>query len=205
MIDLLPPEPLLHRISRILAWIAGGTILLGCSLPITIDVIARAVLNRGLVESFEISGYALAACIGLGLAFTVTTKANIRVDFLTARLPFPLRAAADIAAASALALVAIALAWFAWGTLAQSWSMDAKSISRLQVPMVLPQGIWWVGLVWFALVAALTPVLAIRRLIAGDRAEFDAAIGPASLDQEIGHAGAEAGPERMRGAGDAGP
>ena len=80
-------EGLTRRISRGLAWIAGGAILFGCAVPITIDVVSRFFLNRTLLESFEISGYALAACIGLGMGYTVSTKANVRVDFLTMRLP----------------------------------------------------------------------------------------------------------------------
>ena len=67
--SLLPPEPWPQRISRILAWIGGAIILVGCSGLITIDVITRYLFKRGMVESFEISGYALAACIGLGLGF----------------------------------------------------------------------------------------------------------------------------------------
>ncbi|TYB90467.1 TRAP transporter small permease [Oceaniovalibus sp. ACAM 378] len=178
-------EPLTQRISRWLAWLAGAAILFGSAVPITIDVIARYFFNRGVVESFEISGYALAACVGLGLAFTVTTKANIRVDFLISSLPFPLRAACDLLASFALAGVAVALAWFAWGTVAQSLAMNAKSISRLQVPMAIPQGIWWIGLFWFAFVAVLAPLQAVWRLVRGDRAGFDAGIGPADLDTEI--------------------
>lgn len=57
------------------------------------DVTMRFFFNRSAVESFEISGYGLAACIGLGLAFTAATKAQIRVAFVVARFPFPLRAA----------------------------------------------------------------------------------------------------------------
>jgi TRAP-type C4-dicarboxylate transport system permease small subunit len=145
-----------------------------------------------MVESFEISGYALAACVGLGLSFTVTTKANIRVDFITAKLPFPLRAAFDLAASLALALVASALAWFTWKTLGQSWTMGAKSISQMQVPMVIPQGLWWVGLFWFAGMAVLAPVQAAMRLVAGDRRGFETLVGSASLEAEIGQAGVEA-------------
>jgi TRAP-type C4-dicarboxylate transport system permease small subunit len=178
-------EPLPQRISRILAWVAGSVILFGCAVPITIDVISRLLFNRSIVDSFEISGYGLAACIGLGLAYTVTTKAHIRVDFIAAQFPFPLRAACDLLAAAALALVAGALAWFAWGTLAQSWAMDARSMSQMRVPMILPQGLWWIGLFWFACMAVLAPVQAIVRLIRGDRAGFDAAIGSTSIDTEI--------------------
>lgn len=178
-------EPLTHRISRILAWIAGTVILFGCAVPITIDVAMRYFVGRSVVESFEISGYGLAVCIGLGLAFTVTTKAHIRVDFIVARFPFGIRAACDLLAACALALVAAALAWFAWGTLSQSWSMDARSMSQMRVPLVIPQGLWWLGLAWFACVAILAPVQAVLRLVRGDRAGFDAAVGPADLDAEI--------------------
>ncbi|MEM5471059.1 TRAP transporter small permease [Hoeflea sp. AS60] len=181
-------EPLPQRVSRWLAWVAGAVILFGCAVPITIDVLARYFLNRGLVESFEISGYGLAACIGLGLAYTVTTKAHIRVDFVVAKLPFPVRAACDLLAAGALAVVAMALAWFAWGTVSQSWAMGARSMSLLQIPVVIPQGLWWIGLFWFACMAVLAPVQAVLRLIKGDRAGFEAAIGSADLNAEIDEA-----------------
>lgn len=181
-------EPLPQRVSRWLAWVAGAVILFGCAVPITIDVLARYFLNRGLVESFEISGYGLAACIGLGLAYTVTTKAHIRVDFLVAKMPFPVRAVCDLLAACALAVVATALAWFAWGTVSQSWAMGARSMSLLQIPVVIPQGLWWIGLFWFACMAVLAPVQAVLRLIKGDRAGFEAAIGSADLNAEIDEA-----------------
>ncbi|MCZ4258245.1 TRAP transporter small permease subunit [Sulfitobacter sp. G21635-S1] len=181
-------EPLPQRLSRWLAWVAGAVILFGCAVPITIDVAMRYFFNQSAVDSFEISSYGLAICIGLGMAFTVTTKAHIRVDFLAARLPFPLRAACDLLAAFALALVAAALAWFAWGTLEQSWSMGARSMSQMRVPLVLPQGLWWIGLFWFACMAVLAPVQAVLRLIRGDRAGFDALVGSADLDAEIAEA-----------------
>jgi TRAP-type C4-dicarboxylate transport system permease small subunit len=181
-------EPLPQRLSRWLAWVAGAVILFGCAVPITIDVAMRYFFNQSAVDSFEISSYGLAICIGLGMAFTVTTKAHIRVDFLAARLPFPLRAACDLLAALALALVAAALAWFAWGTLEQSWSMGARSMSQMRVPLVLPQGLWWIGLFWFACMAVLAPVQAVLRLIRGDRAGFDAVVGSADLDAEIAEA-----------------
>jgi TRAP-type C4-dicarboxylate transport system permease small subunit len=181
-------EPLPQRVSRWLAWVAGAVILFGCAVPITIDVLARYFLNRGLVESFEISGYGLAACIGLGLGYTVTTKAHIRVDFVVAKMPFPVRAACDLLAACALAVVAAALAWFAWGTVSQSWNMGARSMSQLQIPIVIPQGLWWIGLFWFACMAVLAPIQAVLRLLKGDRAGFQAAIGSADLNAEIDEA-----------------
>lgn len=180
----------IDRISRWLAWIAGGVVLLGCGGLITIDVITRAIFRRGMVESFELSGYALAVAVGLGLAFTVTQKSNIRVDIALEPLPRALRRGFDLLAAIALALVAVALAWFAWGTLAQSWQMDAKSVTTLQTPMVIPQGLWWLGIMWFAIVAVLAPIRAAMCWLARDTAGFDARIGSLRIEEEISQAGA---------------
>jgi TRAP-type C4-dicarboxylate transport system permease small subunit len=189
---LLPDEPLPQRVSRILAWVAGAIILFGCSGLITIDVITRYFFKRGMVESFEISGYALAACIGLGMAFTVTSKSNIRVDILLDALPDRARVACDIVASVSLSVIAVALAWYSFGTLQQSWAMGAKSVSMLQTPMVLPQGIWWAGLFWFACMAVLIPIQAISRLLGGNRAGFDALIGSLRVVEEIEQAGVPA-------------
>lgn len=176
-------------ISRFLAWIAGAVILFGCAIPISIDVLSRLILNETLVESFEISGYMLAACIGLGMGYTVTTKANIRIDFLTSRLPTPLRRLFDALAALSLALVAGALAWFTFDTLGQSWSMNARSISTLQVPLALPQSVWWIGLFWFAIVATLFPLMALLRLLRRDGQGFDDLLAPPGLSDEMAQIG----------------
>ena len=189
--SLLPPEPWPQRISRILAWVGGAIILVGCSGLITIDVVTRYLFKRGMVESFEISGYALAACIGLGLGFATTSKTHIRVDILLDAFPRPVRVAFDLLSALSLALLAVALAWFCWGTLAQSMAMNAKSVSTLQTPMALPQSIWWVGIFWFACVAVMLPVQAVLRLMAGDGPGFDALIGSLRVTEEISQAGVE--------------
>jgi len=176
---------LLERVSLWLAWLAGGVIIFGCAIPISLDVVSRAITGSTLVESFELSGYALAACIGLGMGYTVTTKANIRVDILTTKLPKPLRRTIDLIASMALAVAALGLAYFTFDVLYDSWQLDARSVSTLQVPLVIPQSIWWLGLTWFATVAVLTPLYALGRLLAGDAQGFDAAVSNASLTDEL--------------------
>lgn len=181
----------LDGISRWLAWIAGGIILFLCAVPISIDVVTRALFGYTIVESFEISGYALAACIGLGMGYTVTSKANVRVDILTSRFPRKLRLAIDLLASVALALTALALAWYSFDVLQQSWKLGARSVSTLQVPLIAPQGIWWVGFVWFATVACLTPVLAISRLVSRDIEGAEALVSNPNLSDELKEIGFE--------------
>lgn len=175
----------LDRITLWLAWLAGAIIIFGCALPICLDVASRAITGSTLVESFEVSGYALAACIGLGMGYTVTTKANIRVDILTAKLPSPLRRAVDMIASASLAITALAMAYFTFDVLSDSWKLGARSVSTLQIPLVIPQSIWWLGLVWFATMAVLTPIYAAARILAGDTRGFDAALSNTSLTDEL--------------------
>lgn len=184
-----PVYELSTRISRYLAWLAGAIILFGAALPVAIDVFARALIGRTLLESFEISGYALAICIGLGMGYTVTTKANIRVDILTRRLPPMLRLVFDLAASLALAITALGFAWYCFDVLQDSARLDARSISTLQVPLILPQSIWWIGLAWFASMAILTFVYALLRLIAGDRRTATQLLNAADLLSEMQEGG----------------
>lgn len=190
---LLPAEPLPQRVSRLMAWAAGALILLGCGFLISVDVITRSLAGRGVIESFELSGYALAGAVGLGLAFTVTSRSNIRVDVAITPLPAALRRPLDLAAALALALSAIVLAAYGWETLATSWRMGARSVSQMQTPLVLPQALWWGGLAWFAVVAVLVPLQALRRLAVRDGRGCDALIGPPGVRDEIDQAGDGAG------------
>lgn len=177
------------RLSRWLAWMAGAVILLGCAVPVSIDVAARALLGRTLVESFEISGYALALCIGLGMGYTVTTKANIRVDILVGGLPRALRLPFDLAASLSLAVTALVFAWYSFDVLQESWRLDARSVSTLQTPLLIPQTVWWAGFVWFATVAVLTPLNAIMRLFAGDADKAETLVCAPGLLEELQESG----------------
>jgi TRAP-type C4-dicarboxylate transport system permease small subunit len=177
-----------QRIARWFAWLAGAAILFGCAMPIAAEVVLRKFFGL-TVHSFEISAYAFAIAIAMGSAFTVTQKANIRVDILQGYLPRPLRLVCDVLAALALAVTAATLAWYAWGTFAQSVKVGARSESVLQVPVAIPQGIWWFGLTWFAVTAAIVLVQAVAALVRRRTEQADALIGSLRIHEEIGQSG----------------
>jgi TRAP-type C4-dicarboxylate transport system permease small subunit len=181
------------KLSRWLAWIAGGVILFGSAVPVAIDVVARATLGRTVLESFEMSEYALAACIGLGMGYTVTTRANVRVDILTARLPRAVRLYVDLFASVTLAATAVACAVYSYSVLEETWRLGARSISTLQVPLILPQSVWWIGFVWFATIACLTPLLAVHRLLKRDLTGVETLISNPQLSEEIEEIGIDTG------------
>lgn len=193
------------RVTRYLAWVSGGLLLVGCAGLITLDVITRSIFRRTVIESFELSSYAFAAAVTLGMAFTVSSKANIRIDLLTARLPRSVRIACDILGHLGIVLIASTLAWFAFATWEQSRALNAKSISTLQIPLVVPQGIWTAGLIWFALFACLIAWRAAWFLAKRDLAAVERLIGPVTLVEEIEQAGVATPPGQTTSEHKAGP
>jgi hypothetical protein len=51
--------------------------------------------------------------------------------------------------------------------------------------------VWFAGLFWFAAMAVIVPLQALARLLAGDRAGFDALVGSLRVDEEIEQAGVD--------------
>ena len=47
------------------------------------------------------------------------------------------------------------ITWHAWGVVQQSWVSGSRSLSELETPVVIPQLLWFAGLVFFVMVALL--------------------------------------------------
>lgn len=186
-------------ISRVLAWIAGFLIL-ASALAVSIDVVTRSILKLTFLYSFELSSYAFAAAVTLGLAYTLISRAHIRIEVVYVLLKAPLRTGLDLIAIFALAAAAIAFAWFAAQTVLYTWEVNAHSNTALAVPLVLPQALWLAGLVWFAITACWLTARSVRHLLKGQQSRISAEIGVLSLQDELEdipleEAAAEAPPE----------
>jgi TRAP-type C4-dicarboxylate transport system permease small subunit len=161
-------EKWLRRISRAMAWCSGGIVLVSAVL-VGLDVATRALFQRVVFESFEFSSYGFAVVIGLGLAHTAIERSNVRVDVINAHLPRGAARALDLLAIAALAGFAVVLAWQTTSVALASMQMGARSNSSLAVPLVYPQGLWAMGVAWFALVSIF---LALRALGAAARRDW---------------------------------
>ncbi len=56
-----------------------------------IQVVLRYVFNTGWVWSLEATTYSFAALVMIGMSYGIRTKTHIAVDFLTKKLPPPIR------------------------------------------------------------------------------------------------------------------
>ena len=166
----------LRRINDAIAVAVGGALLL-CVLFILADVALRR-LGASLGGTDEISGYVMAGATSWGLAYALTALAHVRIDLLRQQAAPMGRAALDLLALTALAGVALVVAWKGWGVLARSLANGARANTPLETPLWLPQALWWSGWAWFALCSALLLGAAAALLLRGDAAGVDAAIGP---------------------------
>jgi TRAP-type mannitol/chloroaromatic compound transport system permease small subunit len=175
----------LEAISRRLAWLAGGLILLA-ALLIGLDVVLRNLLRIAPFHSFELSRYGFGAALALGMAFAVTERANIRIDLLHRGLAARWHGALDLLALAGLVPVALAFAWYAWAVCGESLRLGAASNTPLAVPLAIPQAVFALGLSWFTLVAALYTLAAARALLRGDAATVERLGGMPGLAAEAG-------------------
>ena len=145
----------MKRLLDLLA-LAAGWALLGLSLLVGFEVLARKLFTFSVKGVDEIGGYVLAVGSAFGFIYALVQHAHIRVDIVFKYLRPATRAVLHLLAYVALASFAGLLVWRAAAVWLRSISLDAIAPTPLGTPLVFPQGLWVFGLAVFAIVAAWT-------------------------------------------------
>lgn len=181
--DTSRPNRLLAAVCRTAA-IACGWGLLLLSLLTCVEIVGRKLFGFTLHGIDEIGGYAFAVVTAFGFSLTLLRRGHTRVDLVLARLPARAQAVLNVLAIVAIAGFAIFIAARGWSVVEESLEFRSVSNSPLQVPMWLPQGAWFAGLVLFAATAAVLAVQAAVLWIRDSRA-VNARFGPPTVLEEI--------------------
>jgi TRAP-type C4-dicarboxylate transport system permease small subunit len=161
--------------------IAGGAMLLVAAVTICIDIFLRYAFSLTVGGADELSGYALAIASAWGFSAALLSRSHIRIDTVYVRVASRrVRAALDLLSLTCLALFIALVAWHAWGVLRQSYASGSRSLSAIEAPLVIPQGLWFAGLAFFVAVAALLLTRALFAYLRGDLASLFEAIGSKS-------------------------
>ncbi len=182
--DSSPLHTLLGPVCRFAAIVCGWG-LLGLSVLTCVEIVGRKFFGFSLNGIDEVGGYALAISTAFGFALALVRRAHTRVDLLLVSLPAGAQAVLNALAAVVLAVFAAFMAERGYAVLSESLEFRSVSNSPLQVPMWLPQGLWFAGLVLFAAVAAALAVDAVRRLLRGEARRMNALYGPPTVLEEI--------------------
>lgn len=159
--------------------------LLLSAVLVSLDVIFRNLLKATYFESFELSTYAFAIATALGMSYALVSRAHIRIEVVYTLFGVRTRAWLDVLAYVALAACAGALLYWCGQTVLGSLQSGARSNSSLAVPLAVPQGIWLVGLAWFALLAVLYAAYGLWKCLAGESRAVALRLGLAPLEEEI--------------------
>lgn len=158
---------LAETFSRWAVW-AGGAITIASVLLVSFDVLARKFLGFNTGGADELSSYAFAISTAWALAFATLQRANVRVDVVYQYLPVRLSALLDWLSLVALGVFMVVLTYYAQEVVMMSWDQQSQSNSTMATPLWIPQGLWYLGLVWMCLVLTLMLVRASVALVTGD-------------------------------------
>lgn len=175
------------RIARLVAVVAGFT-LLATAILVSVEVIVRRFFLISLNAGSELSSYVLGIVASWGLSYTLLLRGHVRVDALVRHFPERLRLWIDLFALLGLGLVATLLLIQGFVTFLASWSMDAHSMTPLQVPIWIPQGLWVLGLAFFVFVLGMLAVFAGMALLLGNYRKSQQLIGIQGVEDEAAEA-----------------
>lgn len=173
----------LRWLARAMLLAAGwGLLLLG--LLVTVDVAARNAIGQNIGGVDEIAGYIFAIGISWSLAEAFYARSHVRIDFLYQKAPLGLRSLLDVLSILALGFAAAFLAFSGWLVVSGSWSMSSRSASVLQVPLVIPQLLWFAGILVFLAGLVVSSLQACVALAGGRNRELAARFGIMSASEE---------------------
>ena len=159
---------LLKRMNERLA-IAAGLLLLISVVVTLFDIIARP-FGLSLGGTDELSGYAMAIATSWGISYALTSMAHVRIDLVRAQCTSRVQALFDMVAILSLAGVATIIAYRVWPVLAKTIKNNSTANTTLETPLWIPQSLWLVGWIWFA-VSALVIALGVIIFVASGKSD----------------------------------
>lgn len=174
----------LLRISLWAVWIAGLALLLSAFM-VTIDVFCRKFFNITMSGSDEISGYVFAASTTWAYSYCLLNRSNVRIDVLYNFLPVTARAVLDVVGVSLLLYYMSYLMRKAFNVFWTSWTGNSTSTTTLQVPLWIPQFIWFLGIALFVFTLSFVLLYTLVALFRRDTALVQRVAGAMSAQEEI--------------------
>jgi TRAP-type C4-dicarboxylate transport system permease small subunit len=171
------------RLARFMNGCAGW-LFVACAGFIAFDVLARKFLGFSSQSTLEVSGYMLGVGIAWGLAGALEDRAHVRVDVLIQQIPAKARRYLHWLALACLVVFVGFLAYGAYQTTMESWEFKATDNSLIKTPLIIPQGLWLIGIAVFGIMAMLRLLEVALLLPHGDIAAIEHLTGPKSYVEE---------------------
>lgn len=172
-----------RRAGLFCAW-AGGMIFFLSAFLISVEVFIRKAFSLSMSGADELTGYGFAIAMTFAFGYAMLERAHIRVDSAYIYLPIWIQALLDVAAALLLLFFAL-LTRYGWEVVASTWRLSSHSATPLNIPLIYPQFVWWLGLLATLIVTVLILLRAVLHLLLGELNAARDLIGSRGLDEEI--------------------
>lgn len=172
------------RIEALLAT-TFGAIFLGLAGIVTVETMARKLFNVSIQGADELGGYALAVGSTIAFSLALMGRNHIRVDVFHERFPRRLQAAMNWLSIASLAALGAFIAWIAFKVIGDTLQYGSTAQTPWATPLIWPQGVWYAGLVTFAIVAAGYALHATRLVLTGRIDTLNHDFHPKSAKEEL--------------------
>lgn len=173
-----------ERIESALATVFGAIFLL-LSVVVAVETLSRKLFNVSLQGADELGGYALAVGSTIAFSLALMGRAHIRVDVFHERFPRGVQAALNWLSVASLAGFGAFVAWVAFKVIGDTLAYGSTAQTPWATPLILPQSVWYAGLVVFALVAVGYALRATLLLANGRLDEINHEFQPKSVKDEL--------------------
>lgn len=172
------------RIETLLATLFGGVFLV-LAVVVAVETISRKLFNVSLQGADELGGYALAVGSTIAFSLALMGRNHIRVDVFHGRFPRSLQAALNWLSIVSLAVFGVFIAWIAFKVIGDTLQYGSTAQTPWATPLIWPQGVWFAGLVAFALVGLALAVRATTLLLGGRIDTLNHDFHPKSAKEEL--------------------
>ena len=174
----------MKRVETILGCIFGY-MFIALSFFVTAETVLRKVANFSFQGADELGGYALA--VGSSLAFTIALigRSHIRIDILHEHFPKSIRAVLNWLAAVMLAAFGLLLIKVTYKVVVDTMDYSSTAPTPWATPLIYPQGIWFVTLTIFGVIATLYALYATRLMFTGQIDELNEEFHPKGAMEEL--------------------
>jgi len=180
----LPGASMKERVEGALAMLFGA-IFLVLSAIVSIETISRKVFNFSLQGADELGGYALAVGSTIAFSLALIGRNHIRVDVFHELLSRKVQALLNWLSIALLATLGVFIAWVAFKVLTDTLQYGSTAQTPWATPLIWPQGVWYAGLVVFALVASGFAIRATWLLASGRLDTLNRDFHPKSAKEEL--------------------
>ena len=162
-----------------------GYMFIALSFFVTAETILRKVANFSFEGADELGGYALA--VGSALAFTIAliSRSHIRIDILYEHFPRYMQAFLNWLSIVLLAGFGILLTTVTYKVVVDTFDYSSTAPTPWATPLIYPQGVWFLALCVFSIVAIFYALNASRLYFSGQIDKLNEDFHPKGALEEL--------------------